>query len=79
MWLRLAGALLLTLGALGALEYLGLSRLFGAGAPDEVKNSTQGRTREAFWFFVFTLAMATSLLAAARRLAGQLLRGRHPN
>ena len=78
MWLRLAGALLATLAAIGALEYFGLSRLLGGRSPNEVQAVTHGRTRELFWLLIFFVAMATSLLAAARRWAGQLRRAVGP-
>jgi hypothetical protein len=82
MWLRLAGALLVTLAAIGALEYFGVSRVLGGRSPDEV-GEAQGRTGEFFWLMIFFVVMATSLLAAARRWAGHLRRavvrpqGRH--
>ena len=72
MWLRLAGALLVTLAAIGALEYFGVSRLLGGRSPDEVQEAAHGRTRELFWLVIFFVVMATSLLAAARRVAGRL-------
>jgi hypothetical protein len=84
MWLRLAGALLVTLTAIGALEYFGVSRILGGRAPDEAP-SAAGRTGELFWLVIFFVVMATSLLAAARRWAGHLRRavansqGRRPN
>jgi hypothetical protein len=74
MWLRLAGALLVTLAAIGALEYFGVSRLLGGRSPDEVQEAAHGRTREIFWLMIFFVVMATALLAAARRWAGQLRR-----
>jgi hypothetical protein len=74
MWLRLVGALLVTLTAIGALEYFGVSRLLGGRSPDEVQEAAHGRTRELFWLMIFFVVMATSLLAAARRWAGQLRR-----
>lgn len=74
MWLRLVGALLVTLAAIGALEYFGVSRLLGGRSPDEVQEAAHGRTRELFWLMIFFVVMATSLLAAARRWAGQLRR-----
>jgi hypothetical protein len=73
MWLRLAGALLVTLAAIGALEYFGVSRLLGGRTPDEAP-SAAGRTRELFWLLIFFVVMATSLLAAARRWSDQLRR-----
>jgi hypothetical protein len=72
MWLRLAGALLVTLAAIGALEYFGVSRLLGGRSPDEVQEAAHGRTRELFWLVIFFVVMATSLLAAARRSLGRL-------
>ena len=78
MWLRLAGALMVTLAAIGALEYFGVSRLTGGRSPDEVQEAAHGRTRELFWLLIFFVVMATSLLAAARRWAGQLKRAVTP-
>jgi hypothetical protein len=72
MWLRLAGALLVTLAAIGVLEYFGVSRLLGGRSPDEVQEAAHGRTRELFWLVIFFVVMATSLLAAARRSLGRL-------
>jgi hypothetical protein len=74
MWLRLVGALLVTLAAIGALEYFGVSRLLGGRAPDEAPAAAYGPSREIFWLLIFFVVMATSLLAAARRWAGQLKR-----
>jgi len=74
MWLRLAGALLVTLAAIGALEYFGVSRVLGGRTPDEVGEATRGRAGELFWLMIFFVVMATSLLAAARRWAGHLRR-----
>jgi hypothetical protein len=74
MWLRLVGALLVTLMAIGALEYFGVSRLLGGRSPDEVQEAAHGRTREIFWMMIFFVVWATALLAAARRWAGQLRR-----
>jgi hypothetical protein len=78
MWLRLAGALLVTLAAIGALEYFGVSRLLGGRAPDEAPSAAYGPNRELFWLLIFFVVMATSLLAAARRWAGQLKRALTP-
>jgi hypothetical protein len=78
MWLRLAGALLVTLAAIGALEYFGVSRLLGGRSPDEAP-AAAGRTRELFWLQMFFVVMATSLLAAARRWAGHLRRAVAPS
>jgi hypothetical protein len=70
MWLRLAGALLVTLAAIGALEYFGVSRLLGGRSPDEAP-AAYGPNREIFWLAIFFVVMATSLLAAARRVVGR--------
>jgi len=74
MWFRLAGALLVTLAAIGALEYFGVSRVLGGRSPDEFGDAARGRTGEIFWLMIFFVVMATSLLAAARRWAGHLRR-----
>ena len=70
MWLRLAGALLVTLAAIGALEYFGVGRLLGGRSADEVQDAASTRASELFWLMIFFVVMATSLLAAARRWAG---------
>ncbi|MBS0360364.1 MAG: hypothetical protein JSR98_03205 [Proteobacteria bacterium] len=74
MWLRLAGALLVTLAAIGALEYFGVSRMLGGRSPDEARAAAYAPAREIFWVMIFFVVMATSLLAAARRWAGHLKR-----
>jgi hypothetical protein len=77
MWLRLAGAVVVTLAAMGALEFLGASSVLDR-APDEVREAAHGRSREIFWFLIFAVVMATALLAAVRRWAGQLRRAVKP-
>lgn len=79
MWLRLAGALLVTVAALGAFEYFGISRLVGGQAPDDVREAAHGRGRELFWFAVFLVVMATALVSALRRSATNLYRGLIPD
>lgn len=76
MWFRLAAALVVTLVALGALDYFGVGSILGGRSGEEVSPSAlaHGRTRELFWFAIFAVVMATSLLAAARRWAGHLRR-----
>jgi hypothetical protein len=78
MWLRLAGALLVTLAAIGALEYFGVSRILGGRAPDDAPAAAHGRLGEFFWLMMFFVVMGTSLLAAARRWAGHLKRATTP-
>jgi hypothetical protein len=75
MWLRLGGALLVTLAALGCLDYFGIWSALSGRSPEEAPE-TAHRTRELFWFMIFVLVMATALLAAARRWAGYLGLGR---
>jgi hypothetical protein len=74
MWLRLAGALVVTLCAIGALEYFGVSRILGGRAPEEARAAAYAPAKEVFWLAIFFVVMATSLLAAARRWAGHLKR-----
>jgi hypothetical protein len=74
MWLRLAGALLVTLAAIGALEYFGVSRILGGRSPEEGSSAAYAPAREIFWVAIFVVVMATSLLAAARRWGEQLKR-----
>jgi hypothetical protein len=71
MWLRLGGALLVTLAALGCLDYFGGWSLLGGRSPEDAP-ATAHRTRQLFWFVIFALVMATALLAAARRWVGYL-------
>jgi hypothetical protein len=66
MWLRLAGALLVTLAVLGCLDHWGVNSLVG-GRSEDVAPAAHGRPREIFWFMIFAIVMATALLAAARR------------
>jgi hypothetical protein len=73
MWLRLGGALLVTLVAIGLLERIGIGAVIADRTPSEVQGAAHGRPREAFWFLIFAVVMATSLLAAARR-GGEHLR-----
>lgn len=72
MWLRLAGALLVTLVAIGALEVLGAASAIAERTPIEVQDAAHARPRELFWFLIFAVVMATSVLAAARRGVGHL-------
>ncbi|WP_297695005.1 hypothetical protein [Phenylobacterium sp.] len=76
MWVRVVGALVLTWAALGCLDYLGVTALLGGRSGDDVHNPVQQQTwaRDLFWFAIFAVVMATSLLAAARRGAVQLKR-----
>ena len=74
MWLRLAGALLVTLAAIGALEYFGVSRVLGGRTPEDAPAAAYAPAREIFWVMIFFVVMATSVLAACRRWAGQLKR-----
>ena len=73
MWLRLGGALAVTLAAIGALEYFGVSTLLGGRSADDAP-AAASRSRELFWLMIFVVVMATSLLAAARRWAGHFRR-----
>lgn len=77
MWLRLAGALLVTLAAIGAWEIFGVSRMLGGRTPDDARSAAYGRG-ELFWLLIFLVVMATSLLAAARRWAGHVKRAVSP-
>ena len=73
MWLRLAGAVLVTLLAIGALEYFGVSRILGGRTPDDAQAS-YAPAKEIFWVAIFFVVWATSLLAAVRRWGGHLKR-----
>jgi hypothetical protein len=66
--------LLVTLVAIGGLEYFGVSRLLGGRAPEEARAAAYAPAKEIFWLAIFFVVMATSLLAAARRWAGHLKR-----
>lgn len=74
MWLRLAAALLVTVIAIGALELIGTGNSIADRTPGEVQEAAHGRPRALFWFMIFAVVMATSLLAAARRGREQLVR-----
>lgn len=74
MWLRLGGALLATLALVALLELIGSGNALADRSPGEMQDATHGRPRELFWFAIFTVVMATSLLAAARRGADHLRR-----
>ena len=76
MWFRLAAALVVTLVVLGALDYFGVGSLLGGRSGDDVSPNAlaHGRMREIFWFLIFAVVMATSLLAAVRRWTGDLKR-----
>jgi hypothetical protein len=76
MWIRMAGALVLTWAALGCLDYFGVAALLGGRSGDEAVHHEAQQTwsRDLFWFGIFALVMATALLAAARRGAGYLRR-----
>jgi hypothetical protein len=78
MWLRLAAAVVATLVAMGVLEYFGASSILGGRSADNIREAAHSRTRELFWFMVFTLVMATALLAAARRGVDALRRAVAP-
>jgi hypothetical protein len=72
MWLRLGGALFVTLVVLACLEYFGISAILGGRSPDDVQHDAQSRMRELFWMAVFALVMTMSVVAALRRWAAQL-------
>ncbi|THD81337.1 MAG: hypothetical protein E7812_04880 [Phenylobacterium sp.] len=76
MWVRVAGALALTWVALGCLDYLGVTALVGGRSGDDAVRHGASSTwaRDLFWFAIFAVVMATALLAAARRGAGNLRR-----
>lgn len=74
MWLRIGGALLVTVTVVACLEYFGVSSLLGGRSAEDVQYGAQGRTRELFWFLIFAVVMATSVLAACRRWAGHFKR-----
>jgi hypothetical protein len=74
MWFRVAGALALTWAALGCLDYFG-DLFAGRSGDDAVQHEAQQTwARDLFWFAIFAVVMATSLLAAARRGASHLKR-----
>ena len=74
MWLRLGAALGVTLVVILALEFMGTGNALVDRTPGEVQEAARGRPREIFWFLIFAVVMATSLLAAARRGREQLVR-----
>jgi hypothetical protein len=72
MWLRLGGALLVTVAVIACLEYFGVSSLLGGRSADDMQHDAQARAREIFWFAIFAVVMAMSVVAAVRRWSGQL-------
>jgi purine-cytosine permease-like protein len=74
MWVRLGGALLITLLVLACLEYFGVSAILGGRAADDVQHDVESRLRELFWLAIFSVVMVMSVVAAVRRWAA-LLRG----
>jgi hypothetical protein len=80
MWLRLAGALIITAAVMAALDYFGLrpGAGFGGRSPEDVQHTMDGRVRELFWFAVFAFVMMMSVVAAVRRWSGQLKRAMVP-
>ena len=74
MWLRIGGALLITLAVMAILDSLGVSSFLSGRTADQATHEAHGRARELFWMVIFTVVMATALLAALRRWAGHLRR-----
>jgi hypothetical protein len=74
LWLRLGGVLLVTLVAIGLLDRFGAGNSIVGRAPGEVQDAAHSRPSEVFWFMIFAVVMATSLLAASRRGAEHLRR-----
>lgn len=74
MWLRIGGALLVTVAVMACLDYLGVSAMLTGRSTDDTPFAAQGRGRELFWFMIFAVVMAMSVLAACRRWAGHLRR-----
>lgn len=72
MWLRLGGALLITLLVLACLEYFGVSAILSGRAADDVQHDAQSRMRELFWLAIFAVVMTMSVVAAVRRWTAQL-------
>lgn len=72
MWLRLGGALLITVVVLACLEYFGVSSLLGGRSADEMQHDAQARARELFWLAIFAVVMTMSVVAALRRWTEQM-------
>jgi hypothetical protein len=72
MWLRLCGALLVTLAVMACLEYIGFGSLLSGRPADETQHDAQSRARELFWFLVFGVVMFMAVVAAVRRWADHL-------
>ena len=72
MWLRLGGALLITVAVIALLEYVGVGSLLSGRSADEVQHDAQSRARELFWFLIFGVVMFMSVVAAVRRWSEQL-------
>jgi hypothetical protein len=74
MWLRLGGALLITILVMAALEYFGVSSLLGGRSAEDAQHDLDNRLSELFWLAMFTVVMVMSLVAAVRRWTGHLRR-----
>lgn len=74
MWLRLGGALLITILVMAALEYFGVSSLLGGRSAEDAQHDLDGRLSELFWFAMFAIVMTMSVVAALRRWSGHLRR-----
>ena len=74
MWLRLAGAVLVTVLIVSALDALGLRLGWGVRSFEEVQDDLQSRLRDAFWFAVCAFVMFMSVVAALRRWSGMAKR-----
>jgi hypothetical protein len=74
MWLRLGGALLITLLVMAALEYFGVSSIIGGRSAEDAQPDLDGKLGQAFWFAMFGIVMLMSFVAAVRRWIGHLRR-----
>jgi hypothetical protein len=72
-WFRVVAFAILALSVVALLGVVGAGAVIGDQYADDVQGAAHERPREIFWFLLFTVVMATSLLAAVRRLADHAL------
>jgi hypothetical protein len=71
MWLRLAGAVLMTALLLGFMDYLGLRPGWPPRTLEDIQHDAHVRLRDLFWLAICALVMSLSMVAAARRQMGR--------
>jgi hypothetical protein len=72
MWIRIGGALLVTLAVVTLMECFGVSALLSGRGADQAHPAPHARARELFWLAIFAVVMCMSVVAAIRRWTEQL-------